>query len=63
MMPGVRNLPRPSMTSASGGALTVAPTAAILPSRRRTLPFRIVGPAAVMIVTLRINVVRDVGAA
>src|SRR5688572_32726761 len=61
-MPGVNTLPRPSMTSASCGALTVVPTAAILPSRSRTLPFRMVGPAAVMIVTSRINVARDAGA-
>ena len=35
------------------------PTAAILPSRSRTLPLRMRGPAAVRIVTLRMTVVRD----
>jgi hypothetical protein len=50
------------MTSASAGALTAVPTAAIFPSRRSTLPFRIVGPAAVMIVTSRISVARVGGA-
>jgi len=59
MMPGVTYLPVPSITTASPGALTFAPTAAILPSRSRTLPFRIVGPAAVRMVTLRMSVVRD----
>ena len=33
MMPGVTYLPVPSITRASGGAVTFAPTAAILPSR------------------------------
>ena len=59
MMPGVTYLPAPSITSASAGASTVAPTSAILPSRMSTLPLRIVGPAAVRIVTLRISVGRD----
>src|SRR5687768_8265168 len=62
MIPGVTYLPRPSMTSASVGALTVVPTAAILPSRSSTLPFRMVGPAAVMMVTSRMSVARATGA-
>ena len=59
MIPGVTYLPVPSITTASLGAVTLAPTAAILPSRSSTLPFRIVGPAAVRMVTLRMSVVRD----
>src|SRR5438105_6399551 len=58
MMPGVRNFPVPSMTTASAGALTLAPTWVILPFVSTTAPFRIVGPAAVRIVTLRMTVVR-----
>src|SRR5712692_10433927 len=58
IMPGVTYLPVPSMTRASTGALMEVPTAAIFPSRSRTDPFWIEGPAAVMIVALRINVVR-----
>src|SRR5512132_3566283 len=61
MTPGVTYFPRPSITSASAGALTVVPTAAIVPSRSSTLPLRIVGPAAVMIVTSRISVAREGG--
>ena len=41
MMPGVTYLPVPSMTSASAGALTVAPTAAIFPFCSRIAPLRI----------------------
>src|SRR6478609_9598475 len=59
MMPGVTYLPVPSITSASLGAETDDPTSAILPSRSSTLPLRIVGPAAVRMVTLRMSVVRD----
>src|SRR6476620_5471444 len=59
MMPGVTYFPAPSITSASAGALTVAPTAATLPFCRRIAPFRISGPAAVKMLTLRITVVRD----
>src|SRR6266542_1125029 len=59
MIPGVTYLPVPSMTTASDGASTVAPTAVILPFCTRTLPFRIVGPAAVMMLTLRMTSVRD----
>src|SRR5215218_7193470 len=59
MMPGVTYLPVPSSTMASVGAVTLVPTSAILPSRRSRLPPRMVGPAAVRIVTLRINVGRD----
>src|SRR5690348_15676820 len=39
MMPGVRYLPPASMTAASAGAVRLSPTAAILPSWMRTLPF------------------------
>ena len=46
------------ITNASGGAFTDVPTATILPSRRSTEPFAIEGPAAVMMVALRIRVVR-----
>src|SRR5215213_6634061 len=59
MMPGVTYLPAASMTTASAGAFTVAPTAEILPPCIRIAPFRIVGPAAVMMLTLRITVGRD----
>src|SRR5688572_15869829 len=59
MSPGVTNLPAPSMITASVGAARLAPTPAILPSRRSTAPFWIVGPAAVITVTFRISVVRD----
>jgi hypothetical protein len=57
--PGVTYLPAPSSTTASAGASTDWPTAAIFPSRRRIAPSRIVGPAAVRMVTLRITVGRD----
>src|SRR5262245_34998442 len=56
--PGVTYLPVPSMIKASAGDSTEVPTAAIFPSRISTEPFAIVGPAAVMIVALRITVVR-----
>src|SRR5262245_50229318 len=56
--PGVTYLPVPSMIKASAGDSTEVPTAAIFPSRISTEPFAIVGPAAVMIVALRIRVVR-----
>src|ERR1051326_1860121 len=59
MIPGVTYLPLPSMTTASDGALTDVPTAVILPFERMTEPFRIVGPAAVRIVTFRMTVGRD----
>src|SRR5262245_20471770 len=59
MMPGVTYLPPPSMMTASAGAVTVAPTLTIRPPCIRIAPFGIVGPAAVMIVTLRITVGRD----
>src|SRR5689334_11915995 len=59
MIPGVTYLPVPSITSASAGAVTFAPTCAILPFVRSTAPLRIVGPAAVRIVTLRMTVGRD----
>src|SRR5688500_3679907 len=47
------------MTTASAGASTVAPTAAIFPSRSSTDPLRIVGPAAVSMVAFLMTVVRD----
>src|ERR1051325_3381856 len=59
MIPGVTNFPAPSTTTASDGAARLVPTAAIFPSRSRTAPFEIDGPAAVITVTLRISVVRD----
>src|SRR5436190_4197588 len=55
MSPGVTTLPVPSMIAASAGASTVAPTAAIRPSRTSTAPSRIDGPAAVITVTLRMT--------
>jgi len=39
--------------------VTLAPTAAILPSRSTIVPFRIVGPAAVRMVALRIATTPD----
>src|SRR5687767_537387 len=58
-MPGVMYFPAPSITTASAGASTVAPTAAIFPFCMRIAPFLISGPAAVRMLTLRISVVRD----
>src|ERR1043166_3857666 len=58
MIPGVTYLPVPSITTASAGAVIDVPTAAIFPLRNSTEPFAIEGPAAVMIVALRISVVR-----
>src|SRR6185503_3438995 len=58
IIPGVTYFPVPSITKASAGASTDGPTAAIFPSRKSTDAFVIVGPAAVMIVALRIRVVR-----
>src|SRR5262245_5540312 len=54
MIPGVTNLPVPSITRASGGTVTFAPTATIFPSRRTIVPFWMRGPVAVRIVALRI---------
>ena len=59
MMPGVTYLPVPSITTASAGALIDVPTDTIFPSRNRIDAFCIVGPAAVIIVALRISVVCD----
>src|SRR5688572_28112110 len=59
MIPGVRYFPAPSITSASAGASTVAPTAAIFPFCMRIAPFLIKGPAAVRMLTFRITVIRD----
>src|SRR5688500_1394302 len=47
------------MTTASAGASTDAPTAAIFPSRSSTDPLRIAGPAAVRIVAFLMTVVRE----
>jgi hypothetical protein len=55
MTPGVSTFPRASIAVASAGASTDVPSAAILPSRTSTDPFAIAGPAAVMMVTLRIT--------
>src|SRR3972149_2425270 len=63
MMPGVTYFPAPSMNTASAGAITVGPTATILRSWRRIAPFRISGPAAVKMFTLRITVGRDANGA
>ena len=54
MIPGVTNLPPASMTVVPAGTSTAAPTATILPSRTRIVPFGITGPAAVSSVALRI---------
>src|SRR5713226_2258111 len=59
MMPGVTYLPAASITSASAGALTVAPTCATAPSSRRIAPPRMSGPAAVRMFALRITTGRD----
>src|SRR5574341_176876 len=53
--PGVTYLPVPSTTPASAGAVTVAPSAVILPSCSKIEPFGISWPVAVMIVALRIR--------
>ena len=58
-MPGVTYFPVPSMTTASAGAFTVAPTETTFPSCMRIVPFRMSGPAAVKMFTLRITVGRD----
>ena len=42
--PGVTHLPVASIRVASEGTVTLAPTAAILPSRIRTVPSAIFGP-------------------
>src|ERR1035437_1481898 len=59
MMPGVTYFPVPSMTTAPAGAATVAPTETTLPSCMRIAPFRVRGPAAVKMFTLRITVGGD----
>src|SRR4051812_35731121 len=59
MMPGVGYLPEPSTTTASAGGVTVVPNCAILPFTGTTHTFRIVGPAADLLVTLGITVGRD----
>src|SRR6202790_4015006 len=59
-IPGVTYFPRASMTrTRSAGVPMFAPTAAILPSRTRIEPSRIVGPAAVRIVACVISVACD----
>jgi hypothetical protein len=59
MMPGVTNLPVPSMITASAGAATCLPTAAIFPSLSNSEPPAMRGPAAVRMVTLVMSVGRD----
>ncbi len=59
MNPGVTNFPPPSITTASAGAVTLAPTDSIFPSLRRIAPFVMRGPAAVRIVTFLMTVVFD----
>jgi hypothetical protein len=59
MTPGVTHFPAASMISASAGAVTAGPTAAILPSRSRMDPRSIAGPLAVRIVALQISIVRE----
>src|SRR5690349_16113685 len=58
-MPGVSHLPCPSITTASDGASTLAPTLTIFPSRMSSAPLRMTGPAAVRMLTLRTTVVRE----
>ncbi len=55
MRPGVTNFPVPSITVASGGGVRLAPSATIFPSRRRMAAPGSSGPAAVMIVALRMK--------
>src|SRR5688572_13160872 len=55
MMPGVTYLPAPSMTVAPVGTVTIGPSATIFPSAMEIIPLRIVGPAAVMMFTLRMT--------
>jgi hypothetical protein len=57
-MPGVTYFPPPSITTASAGAFTVAPTAATFPFCSKIAPFLMSGPAAVRMLTLRMTVVR-----
>src|SRR6476469_967724 len=59
MNPGVTYFPPPSITTASDGAVTLAPTDSIFPSFRRIEPFVILGPAAVKMVTFLMTVVFD----
>src|SRR5688500_8480476 len=53
MMPGDTNLPVPSMTSAPAGTVTLAPSAAIFPSRNTMVPFWMVPFVTVTSVALR----------
>jgi hypothetical protein len=59
MTPGVTKRPVASITTASAGAFTTAPTAAIFPSTISTWPLGITCPAAVITVPPRIRVGRD----
>ena len=60
MMPGITHMPVASMTCASAGTVTVAPTAAILPARMRMVPRSIgVVDAAVRIVAFLMASVRS----
>ena len=52
MRPGVTYFPAPSMTTALAGASTVAPMAAILPSRISTAPFVLIIGAYILLTTL-----------
>jgi hypothetical protein len=60
-IPGITYLPLPSMTRAPAGTATLAPTAAIFPSRITTVPREIVPFEAVMIVALVIATRRPAG--
>ena len=61
MIPGVTKRPVPSITCAPAGTATLAPTAAILPSRITIVPFSIVPLAAVMMVALVMATSRAAG--
>src|SRR4029079_457854 len=55
IIPGVTYLPLPSITVAPAGTVALGPTATIFPSATAIIPFLIVGPAAVMMLTLRMT--------
>ena len=59
MMPGDTNLPLTSIVSAPAGILTLAPSAAIFPSRNTIVPFGIVPLVTVRIVAPRSATTRD----
>ncbi len=60
MMPGITNLPVPSMMRALAEALRFFPTPAILPLRKSTSVFSSVPRVTVSTVALRISVSCDV---